>query len=358
MVKVIGHRSSGERINVLCPPIERFENSMSQHTGPLGLMCRSTSAGTCAKRKGGMFCAPLGDPDRRRSGNMVPRSAQVHKWSRFPIETTCFWLHPALRTHYTVERVAVELADANERLAASVPGHTESMAGFCSLVRAAYVADVCRGEATGTQTIAATEAALACSGDATRTGDQDQERACRKARNVADALDFVTTRDSDAFDTDFIVRLHEMVLCGFDEQWPGRYREQMARPAGQAWFLYLTPCLIGEKLDELCREISAWRVDTCIEAAKRASVFMARFLLIHPFRNGNGRVARLVVSWLMRQWSIVPLSIMYGENGRDTYLTCLEHAHLENDASPGSLALLILWCGMASTRNACYAMDL
>jgi fido (protein-threonine AMPylation protein) len=41
-----------------------------------------------------------------------------------------------------------------------------------------------------------------------------------------------------------------------------------------------------------------------------AALFFCEFLKIHPFINGNGRTVRLLLSWLIRDETGVPVSLM------------------------------------------------
>jgi Fic family protein len=63
------------------------------------------------------------------------------------------------------------------------------------------------------------------------------------------------------------------------------------------------------------------KVDTA-RIIKIAAQFLNKFLFIHPYENGNGRVARLLVSYILSSVSIVPVSLTEGTR-RDAYLTCL-----------------------------------
>jgi fido (protein-threonine AMPylation protein) len=49
---------------------------------------------------------------------------------------------------------------------------------------------------------------------------------------------------------------------------------------------------------------------------------MREFLSIHPFRDGNGRVARLVLSLMLRDVTLVPFT--FSTLSRDKYLKALE----------------------------------
>lgn len=63
-----------------------------------------------------------------------------------------------------------------------------------------------------------------------------------------------------------------------------------------------------------------------------ASQFFRRFLFIHPFQNGNGRVARVLLSFLLVNYTIVPLCLFsWKKNSNEVHLKCLDEAHGYNN---------------------------
>jgi Fic family protein len=76
---------------------------------------------------------------------------------------------------------------------------------------------------------------------------------------------------------------------------------------------------------------------------KIAAEFLNRFLYIHPYSNGNGRVARILTSYLLSRVSVVPVSLTEGSQ-RQTYLDCLRQIHSTGnlDQPPIALATLLL----------------
>ncbi|CAG8805235.1 6934_t:CDS:1, partial [Gigaspora rosea] len=100
-----------------------------------------------------------------------------------------------------------------------------------------------------------------------------------------------------------------------------------------------------EELFRQCRE-KFERTDLLLEEAiKYGACFLAYFLLIHPFINGNGRVARLLLSYLLSRFTVVPLSLYTGPKTRDIYLQCLREAQWYQESfKPSALATFILEC--------------
>jgi len=67
------------------------------------------------------------------------------------------------------------------------------------------------------------------------------------------------------------------------------------------------------------------------------TIFFSEFLLIHPFINGNGRTARLLLNFVMKDYSVVPFSLY---SSRESYIEVLEHRNDGN--APHLLAHYIL----------------
>lgn len=79
-------------------------------------------------------------------------------------------------------------------------------------------------------------------------------------------------------------------------------------------------------------------VERVAHMIKLGSIFFSEFLLIHPFSNGNGRTARIMLNAMLKHAVVVPFSL-YVKN-REEYLRVLEK---RNDRSaPSALAEYIL----------------
>ena len=67
-------------------------------------------------------------------------------------------------------------------------------------------------------------------------------------------------------------------------------------------------------------------------SATTAAKFCYKFLVIHPFSNGNGRLARFLVAWMMRAAGMpFPISVGQGKNARKHWLKAV----LRNDSTRG-----------------------
>jgi Fic family protein len=92
---------------------------------------------------------------------------------------------------------------------------------------------------------------------------------------------------------------------------------------------------------------------------KLGSQFLSHFLAIHPFHNGNGRVARLFLSYLLSRITVIPMSI-YSNTvySRDIYLKCIVEDRTKSPATESSLASLVLESTYISLDKVCISLDI
>jgi len=153
------------------------------------------------------------------------------------------------------------------------------------------------------------------------------------------------------FDTTLVKSIHRTVMRGLLRN-AGEYRTEAARPSG-SHMMYLDPHLIEEEMESLCSWV--WeemkKSQEMLEQIKTVAVFLSKFLFIHPFSNGNGRVARLLASGLLQSITIVPVIFCSGPQ----YVQCLEESR---SFKPTALARFLLESVHFSTRLVCVALDL
>jgi len=88
-----------------------------------------------------------------------------------------------------------------------------------------------------------------------------------------------------------LCRLHRRM---FDRtwNWAGAYRTSLKN-------MGIVPEGIPEAVALLCGDVQAWKTYESYTAMEQAARFHHRLVQIHPFRNGNGRHARLAADVLM-----------------------------------------------------------
>ena len=122
-----------------------------------------------------------------------------------------------------------------------------------------------------------------------------------------------------------IKTIHRLFYSLIDEAQAGQYRQSKVIISGSKY-----PVPPPEKLELLMREFSLWlsAQENVLHPVEFAAKAHKEFVFIHPFVDGNGRVARLLMNLcLLRQgytMAIIP-PILRGE-----YISLLEKAHLDD----------------------------
>lgn len=146
-----------------------------------------------------------------------------------------------------------------------------------------------------------------------------------EATNHANALDFVKkkVRDKNSKITEEdILKIHEIILSGIDKQNAGFYRNVPVRISGSNVILPNS-----RKVPNLMNEFSLWLLKkTNIHAIELASEAHYRLVTIHPFIDGNGRTARLLMNMILMMNGYPPAIIR--KQDRLAYINSLEKAQL------------------------------
>lgn len=153
-----------------------------------------------------------------------------------------------------------------------------------------------------------------------------------EARNDAEAFDFMVhlVQKKEPFSQEIIQQIHDIVTKGLLKE-SGRYRTGNVRITGSS----ITPPSyqkITTLMDDYIRTIK----NLSIHPLKKAAIIHHRLVWIHPFFDGNGRVARLITNLFFMQQGYPPMILK--QEQRKTYYNVLHQADLEN-LSPLALFL-------------------
>jgi Fic family protein len=148
-----------------------------------------------------------------------------------------------------------------------------------------------------------------------------------EATNHAAALDFVKEqikrKPSDLRERD-ILKVHEIILDKIDRENAGVYRRVPVRISGSA-VVMPNP----RKVQTLMDEFLSWlENETKMHAVELAAEAHYRFVTIHPFTDGNGRTARLLMNMILMMHGYPPAIIR--KNDRLNYIKSLEKPQLVN----------------------------
>lgn len=146
-----------------------------------------------------------------------------------------------------------------------------------------------------------------------------------EAKNHAVALDYIKDlvhKDRQQITQDDILKIHSLILQGIDDPNAGRYRNVPVRIAGSRVVL---PNHM--KVPDLMDSFSDWLKEASGEPLiKLAADAHYKLVTIHPFVDGNGRTARLLMNLILMQAGYPPAVIRPEE--RHEYITSLESAQL------------------------------
>ena len=142
--------------------------------------------------------------------------------------------------------------------------------------------------------------------------------------NHKKAIDWLTARVNQDFPLSVkdILHLHYLVMSGIADEYAGIIRTGRVRITG-AKFIPPNPLKVPDLLEELIEWVNDNPLN--LNIVERISVFHHRFVWIHPFFDGNGRTARLVMNLLLMKWGYPPVIVLKVD--RMKYYRALEDAN-------------------------------
>ena len=176
----------------------------------------------------------------------------------------------------------------------------------------------------------------------------------RSAREMAKresaALLAATNRLIDETDLDhrFTVRdvcaMHRLWLGGI-YKWAGEYRQvNLAKCSFPFAAANLIPNLMRDFERGPLRELTPCRFTDAHEQARALAVVPAELILIHPFREGNGRLSRLFADVMAVQAGHEPLDYSAWDANKAGYIGAI-HAGLAEDYAPMRELVQAAWAG-------------
>jgi Fic family protein len=168
--------------------------------------------------------------------------------------------------------------------------------------------------------------------------------------NHSEAIDFVkelVAREQDQELTEFIVKsIHQLVLKNIDDQNAGRYRMINVRISGSR---HVPPHFTA--LHEQMEHLIQWydQEKHHMHPIQLAAEFHFKFVYIHPFADGNGRTARLLMNLILMKHGFPPAIVKAASEARIRYYETLETASTDHRLEP--FVQLISECVEESLRR-------
>ena len=152
--------------------------------------------------------------------------------------------------------------------------------------------------------------------------------------NHQEAIEFVESLASNEYVLNKldILSIHHLVLQKIEKDFAGKYRTSGVRISGAN---FVPPNAL--KVDEFVGELIDFVNDSEVDILIRSAIFHHRFVWIHPFFDGNGRTARLLLNLILMKSGFPPAIIL--KNDRKKYYDALNQA---NNQDYSKLVLLIL----------------
>lgn len=155
-----------------------------------------------------------------------------------------------------------------------------------------------------------------------KKGDSRQSQ---KILNLSYTYDQFLSKESKTVSKDLTKKIHGTIMHNLLEN-AGKYRVRDAAPSGQLHQLYTTPSKIDKCLNNLLKCVQSPLPDpvSLTECIRLSAYFFSTFLKIHPFSNGNGRTAKVLLSLLLEKQVGLPVLVRNSKEKRTYYLECLE----------------------------------
>lgn len=150
-----------------------------------------------------------------------------------------------------------------------------------------------------------------------------------EAINHAKAFEFIKTAATHnvKIDEDFALQIHKIILSGIDDTNAGFYRSVRVRISGSQTIL---PNPI--KVPDLMNDFGKWLAEKDNNTLIKAIEAHYRLVTIHPFVDGNGRTARLLLNAMLLENGYAPIIIRKIDRRR--YLSALETYQTQENRQP------------------------
>lgn len=133
--------------------------------------------------------------------------------------------------------------------------------------------------------------------------------------------------NNDKINEKAVLDIHKIILTGLDDMNAGFYRDCRVRISGSDVIL---PNPL--KVPALMSDFYEWLNDKIEDEPVTAITAHLRFVSIHPFTDGNGRTARLLMNLLLLKSCYAPIIVR--PTDRKKYLSLIENCQTKNEEEP------------------------
>lgn len=149
----------------------------------------------------------------------------------------------------------------------------------------------------------------------------------REALNVARAMEFIQNTGEE-LSLELIRKLHRICFEG-SKKFAGNFRD-VEVVIRNAYGEIVHRGIPKEEIENELVELSKWYGENANELKPLvlAALVHNQFEFIHPFEDGNGRVGRLLLNYVLLQHGYPPINILFEDRGR--YYHCLQQYSSED----------------------------
>ena len=151
--------------------------------------------------------------------------------------------------------------------------------------------------------------------------------------NHSEAIDFVENQINQAGELDerTLKGIHQLILKNIDDENAGVYRSINVRISGSQ---HRPPHFL--QVPQEMTELFAWYElkKELLHPVELAALFHFKFVCIHPFADGNGRTARLLMNLILMSHGFPPAIVKAEDSQRLHYYETLEKASVQNNTEP------------------------
>lgn len=150
----------------------------------------------------------------------------------------------------------------------------------------------------------------------------------KEAENHAKAFEFMY-KHKDELDKDFILKLHSILMKDINDEFAGKVRDFNVSISGT---VFKPPS--SESLSYELKNFFRWYEKTKhkLHPFESSALTHLRFVTIHPFGDGNGRISRLLMNFVLKKKDFPMLDVPYAD--REDYYDSLEDCQINKIEKP------------------------
>lgn len=149
-------------------------------------------------------------------------------------------------------------------------------------------------------------------------------REVTEAKNHKEALDFLLSYKGDVNEK-FILKLHSIILKNIDDENAGNYRKVDVFISGED-VKFPPPQEVPKKMKELIKWYK--KNKSRMNIFEIAALLSMKFVSIHPFTDGNGRISRFLMNYTLRKNGYPEVNIYVKD--RANYIKAVRKANDED----------------------------